>query len=96
MQVFKKERIKEIEFEVLKNFYFVLMDFMKGFFYEQLCNEGFENKKIFFSFLGVLYYLMKEEFFSLIECLFEMVLEGSFIVFDYLDENLFMKKGLFN
>ena len=95
-QRFKKERIKEAELEVPNHLHFVSMDFTKGFSYEQLRNEGFENKKTFFSLLGVTYYLTKEELSSLIECLFAMVPEGSSIVFDYPDENLFAEKGLSN
>lgn len=95
-QQFKKERIEEAELEIPNNLHFVSMDFTKGFSYEQLRNKGFENKKTFFSLLGVSYYLTKEELSSLIECLFEMVPEGSSIVFDYPDENLFIKKGLSN
>ncbi|WP_141538002.1 class I SAM-dependent methyltransferase [Bacillus cereus] len=95
-QQFKKERIKEAELEVPNNLQFVSMDFTKGFSYEQLRNEGFENKKTFFSLLGVTYYLTKEELASLIDCLFKMVPEGSSIVFDYPDENLFTEKGLSN
>ena len=95
-QRFKKERIKEAEFEIPNNLHFVSMDFTKEFSYEQLRNEGFENKKTFFSLLGVTYYLTKEELFSLIEYLFEMVPEGSSIIFDYPDENLFTEKGLSN
>ncbi|WP_242275628.1 class I SAM-dependent methyltransferase [Bacillus cereus group sp. BfR-BA-01445] len=95
-QRFKKERIKEAELEVPNHLHFVSMDFTKGFSYEQLRNEGFENKKTFFSLLGVTYYLTKEELSSLIECLFAMVPEGSSIVFDYPDENLFTEKGLSN
>ncbi|AXK19115.1 class I SAM-dependent methyltransferase [Bacillus sp. COPE52] len=95
-QQFKKERIKEAEFEIPNNLHFVSMDFTKGFSSEQLQNEGFENKKTFFGLLGVSYYLTKEELSSLIECLFAMVPEGSSIVFDYSDENLFTEKGLSN
>lgn len=95
-QQFKKERIEEAEFEIPNNLHFVSMDFTKGFSYEQLRNEGFENKKTFFSLLGVTYYLTKKELSSLIENLFEMVPEGSSIVFDYPDENLFTEKGLSN
>ena len=91
-QQFKKERIEEAEFEIPNNLHFISMDFTKGFSYEQLQNEGFENKKTFFSLLGVTYYLTKEELSSLIECLFAMVPEGSSIVFDYPDENLFTEK----
>ncbi|HDR7531964.1 SAM-dependent methyltransferase [Bacillus sp. AY1-10] len=95
-QQFKKERIEEAEFEIPNNLHFVSMDFTKGFSYEQLRSEGFENKKTFFSLLGVSYYLTKEELSSLIECLFAMVPEGSSIVFDYPDKNLFTEKGLSN
>ena len=95
-QQFKKERIKEAEIEIPNNLHFVSMDFTKRFSYEKLRNEGFENKKTFFSLLGVSYYLTKEELSSLIECLFEMVPEGSSIVFDYPNENLFTEKGLSN
>ncbi|TBX77381.1 SAM-dependent methyltransferase [Bacillus mycoides] len=95
-QQFKKERIKEAELEVPNNLHFVSMDFTKDFSKQELINEGFENKKTFFSLLGVTYYLTKEELSSLIECLFEMVPEGSSIVFDYPDENLFTEKGLSN
>ena len=92
----KKVRVKEAEFEIPNNLHFVSMDFTKGFSYEQLRNEGFQNKKTFFSLLGVAYYLTKEELSSLIECLFESVPAGSSIVFDYPDENLFTEKGLSN
>ncbi|MBK5430411.1 class I SAM-dependent methyltransferase [Bacillus sp. TH25] len=95
-QQFKKERIKEAELEVPNNLHFVSMDFTKDFSKQELINEGFENKKTFFSLLGVTYYLMKEELSSLIECLFKMVPVGSSIVFDYPDENLFTEKGLSN
>ncbi|MFJ8524064.1 class I SAM-dependent methyltransferase [Bacillus cereus] len=95
-QAFKIQRVKEAEYEVPSNLHFVSMDFTKDFSKQKLVNEGFENKKTFFSLLGVSYYLAKEELASLIECLFEMVPEGSSIVFDYPDENLFTEKGLSN
>ena len=95
-QQFKKERVEEAKLEIPNNLHFVSMDFTKGFSYEQLCNEGFEKKKTFFSLLGVTYYLTKEELSGLIERLFAMVPDGSSIVFDYPDENLFTEKGLSN
>ena len=94
-QQFKKERIEEAEFEIPNNLHFISMDFTKGFSYEQLQNEGFENKKTFFSLLGVTYYLTKEELSSLIECLFAMVPEGSSIVFDY-QMKTYLQKGTVN
>ncbi|MED0903088.1 SAM-dependent methyltransferase [Bacillus cereus] len=95
-QAFKIQRVKESGLEIPSNLHFVSMDFTKDFSKQKLVNEGFENKKTFFSLLGVTYYLTKEELSSLIECLFEMVSKGSSIVFDYPDENLFTEKGLSN
>ncbi|MGU3370154.1 class I SAM-dependent methyltransferase [Bacillus mycoides] len=95
-QAFKIQRVKEEEYEIPNNLHFVSMDFTKGFSKQTLVNEGFENKKTFFSLLGVTYYLTKEELSSLLDCLFAMVPEGSSIVFDYPDENLFTEKGLSN
>ncbi|MED1265907.1 class I SAM-dependent methyltransferase [Bacillus mycoides] len=95
-QAFKIQRVKEAEYEIPNNLHFVSMDFTKGFSKQTLVNEGFENKKTFFSLLGVTYYLTKEELSSLIERLFAMVPEGSSIVFDYPDENLFTENGLSN
>ncbi|MBE5105938.1 class I SAM-dependent methyltransferase [Bacillus thuringiensis] len=95
-QQFKIQRVKEAELEVPNNLHFVSIDFTKGFSTQELVNEGFENKKTFFSLLGVTYYLTKEELSSLIDCLFAVVPAGSSIVFDYPDENLFTEKGLSN
>ncbi|OAK05251.1 SAM-dependent methyltransferase [Bacillus wiedmannii] len=95
-QAFKIQRVKEAKYEILNNLHFVSMDFTKDFSKQTLVNEGFENKKTFFSLLGVTYYLTKEELSSLIERLFAMVPDGSSIVVDYPDENLFTEKGLSN
>ncbi|MES5865894.1 SAM-dependent methyltransferase [Bacillus cereus group sp. RP32] len=95
-RAFKIQRVKEAEYEIPNNLHFISMDFTKDFSKQKLVNEGFENKKTFFSLLGVTYYLTKEELSSLIENLFEMVPVGSSIVFDYPDENLFTEKGLSN
>ncbi|MED3077458.1 class I SAM-dependent methyltransferase [Bacillus wiedmannii] len=95
-QAFKIQRVKEAKYEIPNNLHFVSMDFTKDFSKQTLVNEGFENKKTFFSLLGVTYYLTKEELSSLIERLFAMVPDGSSIVVDYPDENLFTEKGLSN
>jgi O-methyltransferase involved in polyketide biosynthesis len=72
------------------------MDFTHMFSFQNLIDEGFDNKKTFFSFLGVSYYLTKEENSSLINNLFAKVPSGSSIVFDYADEKLFEEKGMSN
>jgi O-methyltransferase involved in polyketide biosynthesis len=72
------------------------MDFTKKISYSTLIEGGFENKKTFFSLLGVSYYLTKEENACLINKFFSKVPSGSSIVLDYADEKLFKEKGIYN
>ncbi|WP_100402625.1 class I SAM-dependent methyltransferase [Bacillus sp. FJAT-42315] len=95
-QKFKKKKLDEANLTIPSNLHFVPMDFAQKFTYQSLIDEGFDNKKTFFSLLGVSYYLTKEEMSSLIDHLFTKVPSGSSIVFDYADENLFKEKGISN
>lgn len=95
-QEFKKKRLDQANFKIPSNLHFISMDFTKKFSYQNFINEGFENKKTFFSLLGVSYYLTKEENSSLIDHLFTKVPSGSSIVLDYADEKLFTEKGISN
>lgn len=95
-QEFKKKRLDHANFKIPSNLHFVSMDFTHMFSFQNLIDEGFDNKKTFFSFLGVSYYLTKEENSSLINNLFAKVPSGSSIVFDYADEKLFEEKGMSN
>ncbi|WP_026561431.1 class I SAM-dependent methyltransferase [Bacillus sp. J37] len=97
-QKFKKKKLANAEFDIPSNLHFVSMDFTATFTYQDLINAGFnhDNKKTFFSLLGVSYYLNKEENANLISDLFAAMPPGSSIVLDYADENLFEEKGLFN
>ncbi|MBO1581449.1 class I SAM-dependent methyltransferase [Bacillus sp. XF8] len=95
-QEFKKKRLDEAHFKIPSNLHFVSMDFTKTFSYQNLIDKGFDNKKTFFSLLGVSYYLTKREISSLIDDLFTKVPAGSSIVFDYADEKLFEEKGISN
>lgn len=95
-QEFKKKRLDNANLITPGNLHFVSMDFTKKFSFQKLIDEGFENKKTFFSLLGVSYYLTKEEISRLISSLFAKAPIGSSIVFDYADENLFEEKGISN
>lgn len=95
-QEFKKQRLDEANLKIPSNLHFVSMDFTKKLSYQNLIDKGFDNKKTFFSLLGVSYYLTKEEVSSLIDYLFTKVPPGSSIVFDYADEKLFEEKGASN
>lgn len=95
-QEFKKHRLDEAKLKIPSNLHFISMDFTKNLSYQNLKDRGFDNKKTFFSLLGVSYYLTKEEVTSLIDYLFTNVPSGSSIVFDYADEKLFEEKGISN
>lgn len=95
-QEFKKKRLDDANFKIPSNLHFVSMDFTNMFSFQNLVDEGFDNKKTFFSLLGVSYYLTKEENARLINSLFAEVPSGSSIVFDYADEKLFEEKGMSN
>lgn len=95
-QEFKKKRLKTADLSIPSNLHFIPMDFSRKFSYQDLVNEGFENRKTFFSLLGVSYYLTKEEIASLLHELFARVPSGSSIVLDYGDETLFEAKGISN
>ncbi|PEY43896.1 SAM-dependent methyltransferase [Bacillus cereus] len=95
-QEFKKKRLDEANLKIPSNLHFVSMDFTKKLSYQNLIDKGFDNKKTFFSLLGVSYYLTKVEVSSLIDYLFTKVPPGSSIVFDYADEKLFEEKGASN
>jgi methyltransferase (TIGR00027 family) len=95
-QEFKKKRLHQANYKIRSNLHFISMDFTKKFSYPTLIEGGLENKKTFFSLLGVSYYLTKEENASLINKFFSKVPSGSSIVLDYADEQLFKEKGIYN
>lgn len=96
-QEFKRKRLADTNFQVPSHLHFVTMDFKNKFSDQSLIDEGFDdNKKTFFSLLGVSYYLTKEEISSLFKHLFAKIPLGSSIVFDYADEKLFVEKGMSN
>ncbi|MFE3574833.1 class I SAM-dependent methyltransferase [Lysinibacillus sp. NPDC059133] len=95
-QEFKKKRMAEVNLKLPSNVHFVSMDFTKKFATQNLLDSGFDNKKTFFSLLGVSYYLTKEETSSLLDHLFANVPSGSSIIFDYADEKLFKESGISN
>jgi methyltransferase (TIGR00027 family) len=95
-QAFKKKRLAEAHLTIPDHLHFVTMDFTRDVPNQKLVDQGFENKRTFFSLLGVSYYLSREEIAQLIKNLFDLVPSGSSIVFDYADETLFETKGRSN
>lgn len=86
----KKERIAKANLEIPKNLHFVSVDFAKDDLFKELINNGFNpKKKTFFSWLGVSYYLTEEQIESLLESIKNFSADGSSLIFDYADDNLF-------
>ncbi|WP_366161534.1 class I SAM-dependent methyltransferase [Bacillus infantis] len=92
----KMKRLDKARLPILQNLHLVPMDFSHSFSYQPLEDKGFKNERTFFSLLGVTYYLTKEENASLISSLFSELPQGSSIVLDFADENLFVEKGKSN
>lgn len=89
----KQMRIARAELTVPKNAYFVPVDFSKDNLEECLLKSGFDpHKKSFFSLLGVSYYLTRPKIENLLSSLSRLMAEGSTLLFDVPDENLFLSK----
>lgn len=89
-QADKKERIKMAALEIPDNLCYVPVDFSTDNLNEKLLMAGFDpSKKTFFSWLGVSYYLSLEQIEKMLDSVADLSAEGSSLVFDYADENLF-------
>lgn len=89
-QADKKERIKMASLEIPDNLSYVPVDFSTDNLNEKLLMAGFDpSKKTFFSWLGVSYYLSLEQIEKMLDSVADLSAEGSSLVFDYADENLF-------
>lgn len=89
-QADKLERIARAGLEIPNTLHFVAMDFSKDDLKERLLGAGFDpNRRTFFSWLGVTYYLSESEIESTLDALSSLSASGSRLVFDYADEALF-------
>ncbi|HOO33947.1 MAG TPA: class I SAM-dependent methyltransferase [Thermotogota bacterium] len=92
-QTFKMERIHLAEWDLPEGLTVVPVDFNREDFSDHLIRFGYDRtKKTFFSWLGVTYYLSKKNISNMLKTLSEISSEGSALVFDYADENLFDSK----
>ena len=91
---YKRERIKELEWNIPKNLIFVPIDFSKDDMNEELlkaeCNPNIPS---FFAILGVSYYLTLHVFEQTIKKISELCLTNVKIVFDYPDETTLKEKS---
>ena len=96
-QKFKLERLQQAGYELPSHLKLVAMDFSKELSLEKLIAAGFDpSKKTVFSLLGVTYYLTAIELQQMLHVFFKDLPQGSSIIFDFADEHLFTKPGIFN
>lgn len=90
-QIFKKQKVQQAGCTISENLHYVPIDFTKDNLAGELEKAGFDrSKRTFFSWLGVTYYLTKEQILSTLQAISEIAPKGSSVVFDYADENLFV------
>ncbi|MCR5718897.1 MAG: class I SAM-dependent methyltransferase [Oscillospiraceae bacterium] len=83
-QRYKRERIRELEWNIPKNVHFVPVDFEKETMTSGLLDAGFSTEKpSFFSILGVSYYLTLPVLTETLRQIAELASLGSVLVFDF-------------
>jgi methyltransferase (TIGR00027 family) len=86
-QTFKKMKVKQAGLNIHDNLHYVPVDFTKDNLAAELVKYGFDIKKItFFSWLGVTYYLTKDNFKNMLSIISSFSPDGSGLLFDYADD----------
>ncbi len=89
-QDYKRSRLLELGWEIPDQLHFLPVDFSRDNLAEVLVNAGYDTGKAgFFNWLGVTYYLERNNVLSVLEKVAGISAPGSFIVFDYLDTDAF-------
>ncbi len=84
---YKRERIRELEWNIPKNLTFVPIDFSKDDMTQELLNAGYDpDVPTFFAILGVSYYLTLPVFEQTIRKISQLCRADTKVVFDYPDE----------
>ncbi len=91
-QEFKLQRLAELEWEQPAKLHFIPIDFTKESLVTALISSLSYDPKIktFFNWLGVTYFLTRDEVFTTLRSIPEIAPAGSIIVFDYLDIDTFI------
>ena len=89
-QEFKKQKVDRAQWTIPANLRYVSMDFSEDNLANELQKAGFDfQKRSFFSWLGVTYYLTKVQNTTMLKAISAIAPKGSSIVFDYADNGLF-------
>lgn len=90
-QGFKRNRIAQLGWELPKNLHFIPVDFTKESLTSVLTRSSYDSKTpSFFSWLGVTYYLTRDDVFSTLRNIASVAPPGSMVIFDYLDTDAFV------
>jgi methyltransferase (TIGR00027 family) len=83
----KRRRLDELGWEISSNLHFIPVDFTRSRLVDVLQTSGFDAQvPTFFSWLGVTYYLSRNEVMATLQDIAGIAASGSSIVFDYLDD----------
>lgn len=89
-QAFKINRIQEMGLDIPKNLKFVPVDFKENSLRDELMKVGYNEQTLtYFSLLGVVMYLEKQDFYQLLSTVSDLSVNGSSFIFDYLDDTAF-------
>jgi methyltransferase (TIGR00027 family) len=90
-QAHKRQRLAELGWAQPANLHYVPVDFTRQGLTERLTDSPFDpGRPVFFSWLGVTYYLSREVVLDTLREVARVAPSGSSIVFDYLDEEAFV------
>ena len=89
-QAIKRQRLAAMGFSLPPSLHFVALDFSQGDLGQALSRSGYDSEiPAFFSWLGVTYYLEREDLFKVLRRLSETAAPGSLLAFDYMDMEAF-------
>lgn len=87
-QAYKQKRITELGWKIPEQLHFIPVDFTKDSLVSALKHTAYNPDRLsFFSWLGVTYYLTREEVFSTLADIVNIAPSGSSIIFDYMDND---------
>jgi methyltransferase (TIGR00027 family) len=93
-QALKRQRIALAGWEIPAQLHLVPVDFTRQSISTALQESSYDpQKRTFFSWLGVSFYLTREVFFSTLQSIARIAPRGSSIVFDYMDPAAFSSEA---
>lgn len=92
-QAYKRNRLAELGWEIPAQLRFIPVDFTRESLAEALKRSSYDPQSLtFFSWLGVTYYLTRDEVFATLRDIADIAPAGSTVIFDYLDTDAFIPR----